>query len=263
MPKIIYSCISGIVQDSHHNIVPLNTLLALSGEYFMKPTVDSCSGAGCQVLNIENGIDKLTGIPLKEVIRSKGLNWAIQERIKCHASISDIYPDSVNTFRIMTYIWKNKIYHVPAIMRIGQGGANVDNAHAGGMFIAIDDDGTLHEKAFTEFKKEFMEHPDTHLKFSNYKIDLFPKVLEIAKRCHSFIPQIGCINWDFTIDEQGNPILIELNIRGGGIWVFQMAHGCGIFGERTPEILRWMRLMKHTKMSKRDKYACGRMKNGT
>ncbi len=258
MPKTIYSCTSGILQNAQHSIVSISDISDLSGEFFMKPTVDSCSGQGCQVLKLENGVDSITGKTIMDIINSSGLDWVIQERLRCHHSISDIYPDSVNTFRIMTYVWKDQICHVPAIMRIGQGGSNVDNAHAGGMFIAIDDDGTLHEKAFTEFKNEFTEHPDTHLKYNGYQIMLFPEVLKAAKRCHSLIPQIGCINWDFTIDDNGNPILIEANIRGGSIWLFQMAHGRGIFGDKTPEILKWLRMMKHMKKSEWLKHAYGK-----
>lgn len=259
MPATVFSCISGLIQDSDCNIVTLEDVLKLSGEFFVKPTVDSCSGKGCQIINVKSGIDLNTNTPLKDLLKFKDNNWVIQECIKCHDSITSIYPNSVNTFRIMTYIWKDKICHVPAIMRIGQGGANVDNAHAGGMFIAIDDDGTLHNTAFTEFKKEFRFHPDTKLRFDGYRINLFPEVLKAAKRCHSYITQIGCINWDFTIDRDGNIILIEANLKGGSIWLFEMAHGKGIFGDKTLEILRWMKLMKQTKKSERNKYAYGRM----
>lgn len=252
MPETIYSCVNGLIQDSEHNIVSIKQLYTLEGECFIKPSVDSCSGVGCQVLNLQNGIDILTGNSIKNIITAKGNNWVIQKRIKCHESIAKIYPDSVNTFRIMTYIWKNEICVAPVIMRIGQGGANVDNAHAGGMFIAIDNDGSLHDKAFTEFNLTFDEHPDTHLTYKGYKIPLFPNVLKAAIRCHSFLPQVGCINWDFSIDEMGNPILIEANIRGGGIWVFEMAHGTGVFGDKTPEILQWIRSMEHTKKSRRE-----------
>ena len=128
----------------------------------------------------------------------------------------------------------------------------MDNAHAGGMFIAVEDDGTMHSAAFTEFKNVFTEHPDTHFKFEGYKIDLLPKVIDAAVKCHSFIPQVGCINWDFTIAQNGLPLLIEANMLGGGIWLFEMAHGKGAFGELTPEILQWLNIMNHSKKTERD-----------
>lgn len=255
MPETIFSCINGLIQDSHHNIVSINDVYKIEGEYFIKPTVDSCSGAGCQVINIHHGKDTITNEFIDKIIKSKGNNWVIQERIKCHDSIKKIYSQSVNTFRIMTYIWDNKIYYIPAIMRIGQGGSRIDNAHTGGMFIAIDADGSLHDTAFTEFQERFKEHPDTHFKYCGYKIPMFSKVLESAIHCHSFIPQVGCINWDFTIDESGEPLLIEANIRGGGIWVFEMAHGTGPFGEKTPEILHWIKFMMNAKKSDRNNHA--------
>ena len=37
---------------------------------------------------------------------------------------------------------------------VGVEGKDVDNAHVGGIFIGISDDGILQEKGFTEFKDE-------------------------------------------------------------------------------------------------------------
>lgn len=136
------------------------------------------------------------------------------------------------------------------------GGNYLDNGHAGGMFIAIDNDGTLHKTAFTEFKDEYEVHPDTGLKFDGYRIELYEKVLDTAIRMHEAIPQVGVVNWDFTIDENGEPLLIEANIndgkRAGSIWLSEMPHGRGPFGDNTKEVLRWLRMMK--KLSKKERY---------
>ena len=157
----------------------------------------------------------------------------------------------------MTYRWKNSIEYVPIIMRIGKGGAHVDNAHAGGMFIAVDSDGTMHEKAFTEFKDIFVEHPDTHVVFANQKISLLPSVINAAIKMHYAMPQIGVINWDFTIDKDGNPVLIEANINGGSIWLFEMAHGVGAFGENTKDILKWLNKIKKMNSTQRMEHLFG------
>ena len=39
------------------------------------------------------------------------------------------------------------------------------------------------------------------------------------------LPEIGVVNWDFTVDHNNNPVLIEANIGGGSIWLTQMANG--------------------------------------
>lgn len=260
VPKTVISCVFGQYRDCTDQMITAEeakNILWNRKNLFAKPSIDSCSGEGCMTLdftdNQEGGAEKT----IEEILASLGNSVVIQERIKCHSSITKIYSGSVNTFRIMTYRWKDKIKHVPVIMRIGKGGACVDNAHAGGVFIAIEDDGTLHEWATTEFNEKFTEHPDTHLVFSGYQIPLVKDVIAAAYRMHEVIPQVGAINWDFTINEEGKPVLIEANINGGSVWLFQMAHGYGAFGEDTAEVLRWLRKVKKMGRKEREKHLFG------
>lgn len=253
-PRCYLSACEGGFRDANNRLISREEALKLAsdlGEVFAKPTRDASSGRGCFVADLENGVDKLSGRTVEEILNELGKNFAIQQRVVCHESIRKIYSGAVNTFRIITYRWRDKIYATPTIMRVGQGGHYLDNAHAGGIFIALDEDGTLHSTAFTEFKKEFKTHPDAGLKFEGYRIELFPKALAAAIKMHEAVPQLGSCNWDFTLDEDGEPLLIEANTTGGGIWVVQMAHGRGPFGENTAEILRWIRTMKKLSHSKR------------
>ena len=61
-----------------------------------------------------------------------------------------------------------------------------------------------------------------------------------------------------TIDADGNPVMIEANTHGGSVWLPEIAHGRGAFGENTAEVLRWLRLMKNTRPEDRAKYAFGK-----
>lgn len=260
MPRMYLSCQAGIYKDAENKVLDFEKACALIsniGVCFAKPSIGTDSGRGCEVYCLVNGTDTKSGKTSDMILKDLGKNFTIQERLVCHESIRKIYEGSVNTFRIMTYRWKNQIIVAPIIMRIGRGGSYLDNAHAGGMFIALSDDGTLHKTAFTEFKEEFVEHPDSKLKFEGYRIPLLPNVVDAVKRMHYSLPAIGVINWDMTLDESGQPVLIEANVNGGSIWLFQMAHGCGVFGERTPEILRWLHKMNETKYSDRAQYYFG------
>ena len=260
-PKTIILCSEGLLRNNNRLLTKKEALDYLSniGELFIKPSTDSCSGRGCFAANFCNGRDTITGKSVADILGELGSNYVVQERLKCHDSIAQIYPNSVNTFRVITYRWKDDIFVMPVIMRIGRGNAIVDNAHAGGIFIAVNNDGVLHKTAFTEFKESYTVHPDTNTVFEGYKIDHFEKVVDAAKCLHATIPQVGVYNWDFTIDRDGNPVLIEANTKEGSPWMLQMAHGCGPFGERTPEILRWIRLCRSLPKSKRKKYAYGYM----
>lgn len=244
-PKIYISAVNGVIRDENYNIISLEKakeiLINLGNKkLFIKPCVDSCSGEGCRVLNLENGIDLSSKQNLKDILIEYNENFLVQECIENHESLKKLHPESINTFRVMTYIWNGKIYHCPVILRIGQGKANVDNAHAGGMFIGIRDDGQLCNTAFTEFQIRYTKHPDSGIVFSEYKISDVKKVIENAKKLHSKIPQLGIISWDFTFGKNGEVILIESNIRNGSIWLAQIAHGCGIFGENTANILQYL-----------------------
>ena len=247
-PRVVVSSANGIIRDSCYRSISKDDIPSLLKDtvWFAKPTIESGSGKGCTLLNARDS-------NFGDKIASLGSDYVIQEKIICSDSIRALHPESVNTFRVMTYVWNGGIEIVPLVMRIGQGDSVLDNAHAGGMFIAIDNDGTLHDTAFTEFKQKYNEHPNTHIKFSGYKIHNIDKVIESAIKVHSAIPQIGVVNWDFTINKDEEPVLIEANAISGGIWLFQMAWGCGPFGDKTPEILRWIKKKKDSPLSRREK----------
>lgn len=189
---------------------------------------------------MRNGIDIRNNQKIEKLLEEYQQNFLIQECLKNHKVLADLHPESINTFRVMTYIWNGEVKCCPIILRIGQGRKNVDNAHAGGMFIGIKDSGELCREAFTEFQKRYTEHPDTKIRFENYQIPQIKKIVEAAKKLHSKILQVGIISWDLTLDENENVVMIEANIRGGSIWLIQMAHGCGLFGEDTAEILKFI-----------------------
>ena len=50
------------------------------------------------------------------------------------------------------------------------------------------------------------------------------------------MPYFGLISWDFTVDQEENPVMIELNLRWCGLNFHQLHHG-PLFGDRTTEIL--------------------------
>ena len=261
MPRTIVDCTNGVLRDGEHHIITSKMALEILNRcnaFFIKPTLDSCSGVGC--LKVE-GNAKITIGSNTIVVNGKRYShdFVVQELIKCHESICRLYPSAVNTFRIITYLWHDKIFYTPVVLRIGRGGNYVDNAHAGGMFVAVDENGMLCNHAVTEFNDKFEIHPDTGIRFKGYKIEHFREMLYSVIRLHEGIPQIGCVNWDATIDADGNPIIVEANTRGGSIWLPQMAHGVGPFGERTEEVLQWLRFMKGLKSNQRIRYSAGRM----
>ena len=261
--KTLFSCVGGLLRNEHNE--PLTAAafemqFGSVGEAFVKPSVDSNSGDGCRVVNMQQGKDVLSGQTVAQLIKSLGKNFIVQERLRSHPAVAALYPHSVNTFRIVTYRWKDEILHARLLMKIGRGGKNVENAHAGGIFVAVEDDGTLHKTAFSEFNTQFLQHPDTHITFEGYKIPHMDKLIEAAFKMHALLPQVGIFHWDFILNEQGIPVIMEGNTGTGGIGSIQMAHGKGLFGDKTGEILRWTAQMKKLPFSKRKQYRPGDFK---
>lgn len=220
----------------------------------IKKSVGSSQGRSVYIIHPHKDEELAT---LKQVIKEFHSDFVIQEALDCHISLTEIYPKSVNTFRIMTYRWHDQIKYSMSMLRMGRGQMQVDNASMGGLFIGIKDDGSLRPYAITKCGERFYAHPDTGTKFDGYKLELFSLVVETAIRLHQNIPQIGIAHWDFTINKAGIPILIEGNLQFGGAWALQMANGKSVFGDDTAEILRWVREIKKVSPSDRLKNAFG------
>ena len=253
----------GIYRDFNNNCIKREEVIEIlsnAGRVFVKPTIESGSARGVFSANFENGVDTKTGKTVAEVLEANHTtkqNYVIQVFIKCHKDLSNLYGGSVNTFRIVTYRWKDDFYAMPGVLRVGSGGGEVDNAHAGGMFVAIDNDGTLRGNAMTEFMNVYEKHPDSGIVFNGYKVNGYPNVVNTALKLQAMVPELGTVAWDLTIGESGEPVLIEANFIFGGFWIIQCAHACVPFGERQPEVLRWISKMKSLPYSKRGEYAFG------
>ncbi len=263
MPKQILVNQYGIYRDADNNYLDKNDvsqMLSNAGRVFIKPTIDSGSAKGVFSADFESGIDKKSGKLVSEVLESSKTtksNFVIQKFLKCHKDLANIYGGSVNTFRVVTYRCKDDFFVMPGVLRVGSGGGEVDNAHAGGMFMAIGDDGVIKGNAMTEFMNVYEKHPDSGIVFNGYRVNEYPKVVEAALKLQAMVPELGTVAWDLTIGESGEPVLIEANFIFGGFWIIQCAHACAPFGKRQPEVLRWISKMKSLPYSKRGKFAFG------
>lgn len=242
-PKMIVSCTNGIYRDSRGAILKRKDVIRKLndvGLVFIKPSINSGSGRGCLILDMKHGIDQKSKQSITTILEIYGKDFCVQELIKQNIVLSRLYSQSINTFRVTTYLWKNTIFLTPVVLRIGRGGGYLDNAHQGGMFVGIGETGKLFKVGFTEFQERFYEHPDSGIKFEDYIIPNFSRIGKAAKVLHSRLPQLGVIHWDLTLDDEDNVIVIEMNTYEGGIWLPQMAVGKGAFGDNTAEILQWI-----------------------
>lgn len=233
---IIPKTIANVVNNKWYvegNLVSKKDTLSIvykEKEVVAKVSVGSSSGRGVKFLDLKS----MTFEDFKkEIDEWEQDNIIFQECIEQHEQYNKLNPSSVNTIRAITYIAKDKVYCVPIVMIIGRLGAKVDNDHAGGIFIGVENYGYLKKEAYTEFGARYSLHPDTKEVFEGYNIPMIPEIIESAKQLHSNYPGMHFISWDFTVDRNEKINLIEVNLVSQAVWITQIAHGESFFGNNS------------------------------
>lgn len=204
--------------------------LSVYTEIVVKQSVDSAGGAGVQFIS-----DKITMEKLQEIKRSFKDDFIIQEVLTQHDCLNEIYPHSVNTIRIMTFNWHGKIHVLSSLLRMGVDGNRVDNMVSGGVNCAIGEDGSLCNKLYNAVGALFEGHPNSG-SVEGKKIENFQAVVNCACQAHKYLPYMGLISWDFALSKNGEPVLVEFNIKPQGLDLHQRENG-PIFGNMTLDVL--------------------------
>jgi len=154
----------------------------------------------------------------------KKQDYIIQPGISQDPEIAKVYSKSVNTFRMITENKDGSARIICAILRLGRGQKEVDNASSGGLFLKIDTkNGNVGDYAWSLEGEKFSRHPDTNFEFPNFTISRWAEiqkfVIESANK-QPFFPHFG---WDIALTVNG-PIVIEAN-KSPGLDSLQISYG--------------------------------------
>ena len=244
VPMLFYKTCGAYFNGSHELITEnqaAKILSSMDGRCVIKASMDTDSGRDVKVLDMLDGIDKKSGLSTKEILELYEGEFLVQPFLEVHEVLKKINPSSVSTMRIVTYLLKGKVYHAPLALRIGAVGSDVDNIHAGGMGVGLDDDGFLNEVAFSEFGEKIYTHPGSGVTFKGIRIPGVRESIELVEKCHLLIPRLTFVSWDVTIRKDGNPVIIEINTRNQAVWLSQMVNGKSFFGENTEFMIRQLK----------------------
>lgn len=169
-----------------------------------KCIVKPMTGSGGHGIHIVNCAELDGG--LYEYCKRK--NAVAEELIVQHPVLCQIYSHSVNTIRVFTY--NTKV--IGAVLRIGQGGAKIDNASSGGIFAPIDiTTGIVTSGAFDfNLSEVLVVHPDTKKPIPGICIPYWGKCKTMVEATSTLLEGLPLIGWDVAITENG-PILVEAN----------------------------------------------------
>lgn len=246
IPETIVFKAKGHLFDKERNLITCDNaekLFQEGDDIVYKPTTGSSSGKGVLVDRVHDDALKNNNICIKDLLQGKG-EFIFQRKIIPCQEFRKIYPLSINTLRVITYIVEDEMKVAPITMRIGQGGNSVDNIHAGGLFIGVGRDGKLLKNAYMQNGKSFLKHPDSNTIFEGYQLPCMDKVIRVAKQLHRNLSHIDMASWDITIDENYQVVVIEVNLRGQSIWFQQMEFGKGFWGEDTEYMIKQLKNQK-------------------
>lgn len=233
-PVTIAKKVNDTFMDARCNIISVDDFLALcedAGEVIIKSSIGSWGGHGVMFWNkyTDTREKLLNFIYQPNVPDYRGSNvyqqYIVQKVIKQHKDLARINSSSVNTIRVITLFHEGKPYVLSSVFRMGINGSRVDNCSSGGIVCGIDDRGSLRDVAYNAMGDPYYEHP-TSGSFAGMKIPAYDEIIELSEKLAiRFCGVSRLISWDFAVDDNGKPCLIEMNISFGEIDFHQLCNG--------------------------------------
>lgn len=157
----------------------------------------------------------------------------VEQFLVQHPEMARLYPGSVNTVRLITYLDKNDKFHVIAgVLRVGNGGV-IDNFAGGGMFTMLDDNGVALYSAVDKHSNAYDVHPATGVPIKGFQVPQYAEMLELVEKLAHRLPHTPYVGWDVALTPEG-PAILEANHNSS---VFQMKPS--VSGVRTGLIKRY------------------------
>lgn len=202
---------------------------------FIKPSKDTSGGNGSELVDFHNLTLEQRRKQMAEIVNHRTADFVAQECIKQSGVMAQFNESSINTLRITTLLLHGKFSVCSIILRMGRNESKVDNWGAGGIACRVNEDGTVAPYG-----------ADIHLNrydsngictFKDKTIPNMASILKAIEQSHRRDFAIcKFIGWDVAIDENEDPVILELNSSQPGVIVEQIFTG-PIFGDRTQEVI--------------------------
>lgn len=216
-------------------------------ELVLKPSVNSKGGGGVMFFKRQNGIFTSGETVLDgPFLRQYGSNFVLQEVIDQHPYLAQFNPTSLNSIRVCTYrsILTERIHLAACALRIGKKGARVDNTHAGGGLVIVDPEtGCLGHEVFNW--EGMVEHVINGIDLQQHSF-VIPHWISVCNFAISIASQnhhCRLIAQDLTVDTDGNPRLIECNVKSFSFRIPMLA-GKSLFGDETQAVIDYCLRMR-------------------
>lgn len=237
-PLPLVNVINGVLHDGEMNRITIDRAVDILSKYeddaIIKPTTATSGGHG--VLKIKADATKAE---IKHILESYGDNYICQAIVRQSKSMAAFNKSSLNTFRVNTVNINGKTSCECLMMRHGLEGSVVDNFAAGGIVCGMSVDGTFNGVNYNSALARVTMLQD-RTPYSSLSVPNVSRVIHCAIEAHQrYMPHIGHAAWDFAIDDNEQPVMIEVNLMLPGIMLEQLTSGNSIFGTRNEEVIEY------------------------
>ncbi len=236
-PKV-YVCSIGGVLYHHWEMIDKQkaiSILSQHSPFIIKPTKGTSCGHGVQLVKTVNEKQ------LEKMVEGYGDDWIAQEVICQSPLTAQFNPSSVNSFRVTTLFINGKVSTQSICFKVGGKNSVTDNLGSGGVFVGLSPDGQFCELGYDNKYNKYERTPNG-ISFKDIRMG---QVSDLSKKIESFhakyLPTVGLVGWDVALDKDSNPVVLEANLNFPGIQFEQIAIKTPIFGERTHEVIQYVK----------------------
>lgn len=166
--------------------------------------------------------------------------YIIQPVVRQHMDLNVIYPHSVNTLRVLTFLDSGAKVNILALMlKLGTNGKRVDNVAKGGRYIYLNTDGHAISDGYktNTFLNTEKKHPDTGYEYKKIKVPGMQKIIDMCVNAHYQFPYTKFVGWDVFVDENGKPGFVEWNANLPLFWYHEVNCGPMFDGDELKKII--------------------------
>ncbi|MUH35601.1 hypothetical protein D9O36_07100 [Zobellia amurskyensis] len=146
-----------------------------------------------------------------DLLEKKG-NCVLQKYIEQHPFFNEFMSHSVATIRLTTVVDnENRISLRAGYVRFGRANeTHVQSSNHIRVPLGLRN-GTFYAEGYLPDWKTSTVHPDSGVSFSHKTIPQYNECVQLAIKLHGQLPMVRSIGWDFTIDKENRPVLMEWN----------------------------------------------------
>lgn len=196
---------------------------ALRNPRFLAKDCRSTQGKGVRMFELnEDTIEDF-------IQENKNRDCILEAFITQHPEMSKPNPTSVNTLRITTAKYNDKLVILGCVLRCGGANAFVDNFHNGGIAYPVDLESGIVVYPGKGYMGErvFYHHPSTNFPMLGFQIPYWDKVIDGIQRIAMIPKNLGLIGWDVAVTEEGIDF-IEANMGLPSPTLLQL-YGPGVY----------------------------------